>query len=74
MLNQSSQRRGNDPEMRVTDAVMMANVGDLANHIELSQLNRERFPRWIEQLGEAETNARRLREQLEEIMAQPSRQ
>ena len=42
-LNQSPQRRGNGPEMRMTDAVMMADVGDLADHIEQSQLNREQF-------------------------------
>jgi hypothetical protein len=74
MLEQSPQRRSIDPEMRMTDAVMMADVGDLVDHIELSQLDREQFPRWIRALSEAELNARRLREQLEGILVQPSRQ
>ena len=73
MLNQSPQRRGIDPEKRMTDAVVMADVGDLADHIDLSQLDREQFRRWIQALSEAESNARRLREQLEEILADPSR-
>jgi hypothetical protein len=74
MLNQDAQRRRNDPETRMSDAVAMSDVGDLADHIALSELDREQFPRWIRDLSEAEANARRLRVQLEEILAGPSRQ
>lgn len=73
MLNQSPQRRRNDPEMRVHDAVTMADVGDLGERIPLSQINREQFPRWIQALTDAEANARRLREQLEELLAESHR-
>jgi hypothetical protein len=73
MPNQNPQRRRTDPQMRVHDAVTLADVGDLAEHIPLSQMDREQFPRWIQALTDAEANARRLREQLEELLAESSR-
>ena len=72
MVRNSPQAQRNEPEARMTDAVRMADVGDLSEHITLSQLNPEHFPRWIRALGDAETNARRLREQLEELQVRSS--
>jgi hypothetical protein len=63
----------NDPEVRMSNAVVMADVGDIADHIRLEELNREHFSRWIQALSDAEMNARRLREQLEEILASSRR-
>ena len=74
LLSQSTERRHNDPLNRMSDAVTLADVGDLADHIDLEHLDREQFPRWIQALASAEANARRLREQLEGILNRPSRQ
>lgn len=74
LLSQTTERRFNDPDNRMSDAVTLADVGDLSEHIDVEQLDREQFPRWIKALASAEANAHRLREQLEEILDRPSRQ
>jgi len=71
-------RRGpikrNDPNARMTDTVMTAGVlPDAAIHLELSRLDREQMPWWIEALREAETNIRRLRGQLEAVLTNEDR-
>jgi hypothetical protein len=72
LLSETTKRRFNEPDDRMSDAVTLADVGDLAEHIELEQLDREQFPRWIRALATAEANARRLREQLAEVLDRPS--
>ena len=72
LLSQTAERRSNDPDNRMSDAVTLADVGDLSDHIDLGQLDRDQFPRWIEALASAEANAHRLREKLEEMLDRPS--
>jgi hypothetical protein len=74
LLSQTTQRQHNDPENRMSDAVALADLGDLADHIELEQLDRGQFPQWIQALTKAEANARRLREQLEAVLDRSDRQ
>ena len=70
IANQSPQARRTDPVARMDDAVVMADVGDLAQQLPLPELGREHLPRWIQALTAAETNARQLREALEELLAE----
>ena len=57
------------------DIVLGAGVGpgDVREHIPLSQLDREQFPWWIDALREAEASIRRLRGQLEAVLADDGR-
>ena len=63
-------QRRTDPNARMDDVVSHAGVGlDINDHIPLSQLDRAQFAWWIDRLQEAETSNRRLRGQLEAILA-----
>jgi hypothetical protein len=64
-----SARVRHDSDRRMTDVLMMSSLRDVPVYIALSQLDRERLPRYIDMLRQTESNAKRLRSQLEALLA-----
>jgi hypothetical protein len=58
----------------MTNLVTSAGIGrGIEQHVDLSRLDREQIPRWIDTLREAEANIRHLRGQLTAILQNSGR-
>jgi hypothetical protein len=64
-----SLHRRNDADRQMTDVLMMSTLRDVPVYIALAELDRGRLPWYIDMLREAESNAKRLRLQLQALHA-----